>query len=74
MKSTMFSLKKRDWLKSLVMAIGAPLVYWIQSIIPGLDLSPEVKVAISAFLTYIAKNFLTDDTKTAVKIIEEAKK
>lgn len=74
MKSTMFSLKKRDWLKSLILFIGAPLVYWVQTLIPGLNLPPEIKVAISAGLTYLAKNYLTNDVATANKVIEEAKK
>ncbi len=50
MKSTMFKLNKRDFKKSLIMGLGTPLIYYLQGLIPGLDLPPEVKLGLSAIL------------------------
>lgn len=72
MKSTMFSLKVSDFWKSLIMAVGTPILYWLQTLIPGWNIPPELKAAISAGITYIVKNFLSDDTKAAVKTVNEA--
>lgn len=72
--SKFFSLNKQDWIKGLIMAIGAPLIYYIISIIPQLNLSPETAAIATTILTYLAKNFFTptpsaiqiDPSKTAV--------
>ena len=55
-----FTLKTRDYLKSLILAIGTPVLYFIQEAIPGYDLSPLVKIALAAGVTYLIKNFFTD--------------
>lgn len=71
MKSTMLSLKTRDFIKSLVLFIGAPVLYELQKLLPGYNLPPLVMVGISAGITYLLKNLFTDDTKTAEKIVDE---
>ena len=67
----MFSLKVRDWLKGLIMAIGTPVAYIIQGMIPNWPLGSIEKAALSATVTYLIKNFFTDDKKLAIKIINE---
>ena len=71
MKSTRFSLSLRDAGKGLIVALGAPILYYLQTLIP-IETPPEVKGIISVFCTYIIKNFLTDDVKVAEKVIEKA--
>lgn len=75
--SGQFSLKARDFLKGLVMAVGTPVLYLLQELIPGWDLPPLAKAAIAATITYLLKNFfapaqvvVTDPTP---KLIEDAK-
>lgn len=68
-------LKTRDFLKGLIMAIGTPVLYMVQEMVPGWNIDPIYKAAISAAATYLLKNFLTDDVAAAKKVIrEEAKK
>lgn len=69
MKSTRFILKARDWLKGLIIAVGTPVLYVIQELIPNWPLNPIEKAALSAFVTYILKQFFTDDVKAAKKIL-----
>lgn len=73
-----YSLKLRDWLKGLLMAVGAPvLTFIIDSLNEGeltLNWRKLAVVAISAGLMYLLKNFFTDDVKTAVKVLDEAEK
>lgn len=73
MKSTMWKLKLRDWLKGLVMAVGTPVLYLLQELIPNWPLNPIEKAALSAFVTYILKNLVTDDVKAAHNTIAAAK-
>lgn len=71
----MFKLKLRDWLKGLIMAIGTPVLYLAQELIPSWNLPPLAKAAIAAAITYMLKNFFTDDVKVAEKVLnEDAKK
>lgn len=63
--SKQFSLKLRDYIKGFMMAIGTPVLYFIQEAIPGYNLDPIVKIAISAGITYLLKNFF-DKPKTIV--------
>ena len=73
-----YSLKLRDWLKGLLMAIGAPVItFIIDSLNEGeltLNWTKLAVVALSAGLMYVLKNFFTDDVKTAVKVLDEAEK
>lgn len=71
MKSTKFSLNVRDVVKGFIMAIGTPAVYYLLSLIPG-NFPPELKILLSAFATYLVKNFFTDDVKVAEKILDQA--
>lgn len=77
MKSTMFSLQTRDFLKGLIMAALIPVLLVIQQSIAAGDLVFDWKAiamaAIAGFVGYLLKNFLTDDTKVAQKILQEAK-
>ena len=54
------------------MAIGTPVLYLVQELIPGWNIDPIYKAGISAAIAYLIKNYFTDDNKTAVKIIDEA--
>lgn len=56
--STQFTLKTRDFLIGLLMAVGTPLLYLAQEMIPGWDADPFVKAGISAGITYLIKNFV----------------
>lgn len=75
MKTGLFSLKLRDALKGLIMAIGTPVLYFLQEYVPGLEtLPPVAKIAISATITYLLKNFFTATNVEAAKIVNEAAK
>ena len=71
MKSTRFSLSWRDLGKGLVVTMGAPILYYLQTLIP-LETSPELKGLISILCSYLVKNFFTDDVKAAENTIEKA--
>lgn len=72
--SKIFSLNWQDFLKGLIIAIGTPVLYILQELIPDWNLSPIEKAALSAGVTYLLKNFFTptpsaiqiDPSKTAV--------
>ena len=55
--SSQFDLKWRDGLRGLIMAVGTPVIYAVQELIPGWEIDPVLKIAISAGLTYLLKNF-----------------
>lgn len=57
--SEQFKLKAVDFLKGLIMAVGTPLLYLAQEMIPGWDVDPFVKAALSAGVTYLIKNYFT---------------
>lgn len=77
MKSTRWTLSAFDWLKGLIIFVGTPVLTLIQQLIP--DWTPFLtshlgksggliaQAAIGALVTYILKQFSTDDTKVAVK-------
>lgn len=71
-----FSLKTKDFLKGLLIAIGTSVLVVIQTSIEQGEFTFKWKtitmVAIGATITYLLKNFLTDDTKEAVKTVENA--
>lgn len=60
----LYSLKILDFLRGAILAIGTPVLYVLQEMIPGYDLNPLLKVAISALITYLIKNFFTDKPKS----------
>lgn len=72
LKSTAFSLKLTDYLKSFVIAVGTPVLYLVQELIPGWNIPPLAKAAIAASVTYLLKNFFTNDVAVAEKTIESA--
>ena len=59
----LYSLKILDFLRGAIMAIGTPVLYILQQMIPGYHLGPIVEVALSALVTYLIKNFFTDKPK-----------
>ena len=60
--SKQWALNWFDVNKSLIMAIGTPLLYMLQEMIPGWDAPLQLKVAISALLMYLIKNFSSPAT------------
>lgn len=63
-QSKFLSLNWRDTLRSLAVALLTCFYYWIQDVLlPGLDLSPEIKTLISAGLGYLTKNLFTPADK-----------
>lgn len=71
MKSTRFSLNWRDLGKGLIVTMGAPILYYLQTLIP-LNTSPELKGLLSVLCSYLIKNYFTDDVKVAEKVIDKA--
>lgn len=70
-----FSLQVRDFLKGLLMAIGTAIAVVLQN-----SISAEAWVfnwkaigmaAVGAALTYLLKNYLTDENKVAKKVLTE---
>lgn len=56
--SKRFSLGISDGLKAFIIAVGTPVLYILQELIPGWNLHPVLKAAIAATVTYLLKNFL----------------
>lgn len=73
MKSTMFTLETKDFIKGLIVAVLTPVFVIVQqSIAAGALVFNWVAIgiaALSGLLAYITKNFFTDDTKAAVKTL-----
>jgi len=72
MKSGLFKLKSADFWKGFIMAVGTPALYMVQEMIPGWDIPAIAKLSLSAAVSYLIKNFFTDDVKQAEKTIEKA--
>ena len=76
LKSTAFSLQTRDFLRGLVIAIGTSVALVIQQSISVGELTFNWKLigmaAVGGGISYLLKNFLTDDTKSAVKNVNKA--
>ena len=70
------SLKTRDFLKGLVMAVGTAVATVIYQSIEAGSLKFDWKVigltAAGSALVYLMKNFLTDGKKEAVKTLKDA--
>lgn len=65
-KSKVFTSRKWrvNWYdvgQGLIMAVGAPLLYYLQTLIPGWD-NPLIQAAISAGTTYLVKKLFTDSS------------
>jgi hypothetical protein len=73
-----YSLKVKDFLKGLLMAVGTPVLLIIQQSIAAGSLTFNWQqigmVAAAAGLLYLTKNYFTDDVKQAVDTLETAKK
>jgi len=55
--SSQFDLKWRDGLRGLILAVGTPVLYAVQELIPGWEIDPILKIAVSALVAYLLKNF-----------------
>jgi hypothetical protein len=66
-----WGLKAKDYIKGAVIAVGTPVLYLLQEMIPNWPLSPIEKAALSALATYLIKNFFTDDVKAAEKTLSK---
>ncbi len=77
MKSTLFTLNWRDFLKGLILAVVVPVLVTIQESLAAGNITFDWKTigisSLATFIAYILKNFLTDDVKQAQKTIEVAK-
>lgn len=76
MKSGLFSLKLNDWLRGLLLAVVVPVLLAVQQSLSEGSLTLNWKqlgmTAVASLVAYLVKNFLTNDTATAVKTIEQA--
>ena len=48
-----------EWVKGLVMAVGTPLIYLLQELLPTFGLTQWQQVALSALIAYLIKTFVT---------------
>jgi hypothetical protein len=85
MKSTFLSLGASDFFKGLIMAVGTPVLYLLQQLIPswtpvltahlGATGGVVAQAALSALITYLTKNLFTDSVSEAqTTLITQAKK
>lgn len=80
--SEQFKLKALDFINGAILAIGTPLLYLAQELIPDWDANPFIKAGISAFITYLIKNYVTGPKVTttynsnakAAEVAEDIKK
>ncbi len=77
MKSTLFTLNWRDFIKGLVMAVVVPVLVTIQESLSAGNIVFDWKTigisSLAALVGYLLKNFLTNDVKSAQKTLEVAK-
>ena len=52
-----FTLKWRDALRGFILAVGTPVLYVVQELIPNWNIDNIWKIAISAGIAYLLKNF-----------------
>lgn len=79
--SEQFKLKALDFLNGAILAVGTPLLYLAQELIPNWDANPFIKAGISALIAYLIKNFFTkpqvittyQTNKKATSVAEEIK-
>ena len=63
--SNLFKLSWRDFVKGVVLAVAASVLVVVQGALTSntaIDWSMVLKVAEGAFVSYIMKNFLTDES------------
>jgi hypothetical protein len=60
-KSKLFGLNVLDFLKGLIMSVGTPLLYLLQETLPNFGLEQWQKIALSALIAYLLKQFVTDN-------------
>lgn len=68
-------LKTRDFWNGLILAVGAPLLYFVQEWIPQLTIHPLLKIAIGTFVAYLIKNVFTSQQtkeKLAISTLKES--
>lgn len=58
--SKLFKIDWKDFLKGLILGVGTPLIYLAQELLPTFGLNQWQQVALSAFIAYIIKNFISD--------------
>jgi len=66
-----FSLNLKDGIKGLIIAVGTPVLYMLQELIPGWNLDPLSKAAIAATVTYLLKNFFNKNEIVVTGITKE---
>ena len=59
-KSKLYRFNWLDFLKGLILAVGTPLLYFLQEILPTMGLSEWQKIALSAIVAYLIKQFFTN--------------
>lgn len=72
--STVGKLNIHDLLNGIIMAIGAPLLTYLQTEIPNYNLPTWVQFAIGTLITYLLKNVFTNNVKVAQKVLIKATK
>jgi len=59
--SKLFSLPNAfEWIKGLILAVGTPLLYFLQELLPSTGMAEWQKIALSALIAYIIKQFFTN--------------
>lgn len=59
--SKQFQINTRDFLKGMILAVGTPVLYALQELIPVWEIDPIYKIAISGLVSYLLKNFFERD-------------
>lgn len=65
--SKQFTLKARDFLKGLFMAVATPALYIVQEMIPGWNIDPILQASISAGISYLLKNYFESTKEVTIK-------
>ena len=63
-QSKFLNLNWQDFFKGFIMAVGTPVLYIVQELIPNWPLTAIEKAALSAAVTYLLKNLFTPVPKT----------
>jgi len=66
-KSKLFGVNLLDFLKGAILSIGTPLLYFLQELLPSLGLEQWQKIALSAFIAYLIKQFFTSNEGKLLK-------
>ena len=75
--SEQWSINWRDFFRGLIMAVGTPVLYFVQELIPHWDVLPIYKIAGAALVTYLIKSFVEPtkiiEAKPSDRKVEEVK-